>query len=152
MHEATWSMLAASETRMNALFTTPTFRWRGRCCSASSKISCTKASCARPPRVPNWGVHAPDEGPDENLVADVGALWRQALGAAAHLAHASPAFARRAAAEPWARAARAGRTGRAEGAAQGGEELGGPGLSEVLGFAAGPDDVPELRAFLTALR
>lgn len=82
---------------------------------------------------------------------DVGALWRRALGAAARLARASPAFARRAAAEPWVRAALAGRAGGTQGAAPGGAGPGGPGSSDVLGLAAAPADVLELRALLAAL-
>lgn len=82
---------------------------------------------------------------------DIGALWRQALGAAARLARASPAFARRAAAEPWVRDALAGRAGGAGGAAPGGAGLGGPGLSDALGLAAEPEEAPELRALLAAL-
>ncbi|KAK9844202.1 hypothetical protein WJX81_007879 [Elliptochloris bilobata] len=50
----------------------------------------------------------PDEGPDDDLAAHVGALWRQALSAAARLARLSPPFARRVAAELWVCAALAG--------------------------------------------
>lgn len=84
----------------------------------------------------------PDAGPEDDLAADVCELWRAALAAAAALAHATPAFARRAAREPWVRALLAG------GPVVDGIGANGGGIAagEPLGNSA------ELQAFLSAVQ